>query len=90
MFEAEILTAKSGILKVAFKIRKGPEYGGRGLLKKGTQIIFLSRASERGGGGRERKIMRTGKNLKRKDKEVPRKTKKVIPMWVAEEEIVIV
>lgn len=42
------------------------------------------------GGGRERKIMRTGKNLKRKDKEVPRKTKKVIPMWVAEEEIVIV
>lgn len=35
-------------------------------------------------------MMRTGKNLKSKDKEVPRKTKTVIPMWVAEEEIVTV
>jgi hypothetical protein len=42
----------------------------------------------RGGGGR--KIVRTGKNVKSKDKKVPRKAKTVIPMWVAEEEILTV
>jgi hypothetical protein len=31
-----------------------------------------------------------GKNLKVKDKEVPRKDKTAIPMWIAEEEIATV
>jgi hypothetical protein len=44
-------------------------------------------SSEREG---ERKIVRTGENLKSKDKEVRRKTKTVIPMCVAAEEIVTV
>jgi hypothetical protein len=52
-----------------------------------SNTILLSMSS---GGEGGRKILTAGRNLKSKDKKVPRKTKTVIPMYVAEEEIVTV